>query len=422
MADAALEGRTGDVVEDGSGFVPDGGDGSPAAESGKPSVADVLRGDDGDADAGGDGDDEEPEGGGRPPNGRAGPDPSGPDPSSGVFAAGSGAEVPPSGSGDAGGGVRPAEEQLVVRNEDIDVVKNAVAGQAEDNRDAASDKTVSDVRKEVRRILGLDKKPDFEAESLQHVMGLTRDGEPVNLELEQELLAEIAAVGLDLEAVKLRYATLVEEDRRRLTTFEVQQAFVSALDRVEDVANKVSERLGLRIQMFEAHAKDQLKLVSALRELVDAEKRKVEEMAAGVRQRVEAEKTDLERLIERVAGEREQLRELLEENPANVAGEARKKLNEQVQALEKAFGDVGGHLKSCETRAHEITDRLSSAGAAATAVEQEAARVMSELQRVASAGFAVRRLALLGGVIGSAVGGFFAFVVLLLLWAVTGGS
>ena len=309
-----------------------------------------------------------------------------------------------------------------MRNEDIDVVKNAVAGQAEDNRDAASGKTVSDVRKEVRRILGLDKKPDFEAESLQHVMGLTRDGEPVNLELEQELLAEIAAVGLDLEAVKLRYATLVEEDRRRLTTFEVQQAFVSALDRVEDVANKVSERLGLRIQMFEAHAKDQLKLVSALRELVDAEKRKVEEMAAGVRQRVEAEKTDLEQLVKGVAAEREQLRELLEQNPANIAGEARRKLNDQVQALEKAFGDVGGHLKSCETRAHEITDRLSSAGAAATAVEQEAARVMSELQRVASAGFAVRRLALLGGVLGSAVGGFFAFVVLLLLWALTGGS
>ena len=422
MADAALGERTGDVVEDGSGSVPGGGDGSPVPESGKSSVADALRGDDGDADAGGDDGDEEPDGGGRPPNGRAGPGPSGPDLPSGVSAAGSGPEVPPSGSGDSGGGVPPAEEQLVVRNEDIDVVKNAVAGQAEDNRDAASGKTVSDVRKEVRRILGLDKKPDFEAESLQHVMGLTRDGEPVNLELEQELLAEIAAVGLDLEAVKLRYATLVEEDRRRLTTFEVQQAFVSALDRVEDVANKVSERLGLRIQMFEAHAKDQLKLVSALRELVDAEKRKVEEMAAGVRQRVEAEKADLEQLVNGVAAEREQLRDVLEQNPASIAGEARKKLNDQVQALEKAFGDLGGHLKSCENRANEITDRLSSAGAAATAVEQEAARVMSELQRVASAGFAVRRLALLGGVLGSAVGGFFAFVVLLLLWAVTGGS
>ena len=46
---------------------------------------------------------------------------------------------------------------------------------------------------------------------------------------------------------------------------------------------------------------------------------------------------------------------------------------------------------------------------------------MSELQRVANSGLAVRRLALLGGVVGSAVGGFFAFVVLLLLWAVTSG-
>ncbi|MCY4025987.1 MAG: hypothetical protein OXH75_06690 [Acidobacteria bacterium] len=306
-----------------------------------------------------------------------------------------------------------------MRSEDIDVVKNAVAGQAEDNRDAASPKTASDVRKEVRRVLGLDKKPDFEAESLQHVMGLTRDGEPVNLELEQELLAEIAAVGLDLEAVKLRYETLVAEDRRRLTTFEVQQAFVSALDRVEDVSSKVSERLGLRIQMFEAHAKDQLRLVSALRELVEAEKEKVEEMAAGVRKRLEAEKADLEKLVKGVAGEREQLRELLEQNPENVAGAARKKLNDQVQLVQKAFTDVSEHLKSCENRANEVTERLVSAGSAATAVGQEAQRVMSDLQRVANSGLAVRRLALLGGVVGSAVGGFFAFVVLLLLWAVT---
>ena len=277
------------------------------------------------------------------------------------------------------------------------------------------------MRKEVRRVLGLDKKPDFEAESLQHVMGLTRDGEPVNLELEQELLAEIAAVGLDLDAVKLRYDTLVAEDRRRLTTFEVQQAFVSALDRVEEVANKVSERLGLRIQMFEAHAKDQLRLISSLRELVEAEKEKVEQMAAGIRERVAAEKADLEKLIDGLLADRQQLRDVLEQNPENIAGAARKKLNTQVGELEKAFGGLKGHLKSVETGVHEVVDRLGSAGASATAVEQEAARVMSELQRVASAGFAVRRLALLGGVIGSAAGGFFAFVVLLLLWAVTAG-
>ena len=410
MADAGVAEETREVAPDGSGGGAAGGDSSPAPESAELSVADALRDDAGDGDDG--------------PSDARGAD------SNPAASAGDGESGKESASdGSSNGAATGGDEQLSLRvpcsdptSEDIETLKASVGGQAKDNRDAASGKAASAVRKEVRRILGLDGKPDFEAESVQHVMGLTRDGEAVNLELEQELMAELAAVGIDLDAVKLRYETLLEEDRRQLTTFAVQRAFVSALGRVEEVADKVSERLGLRIQMFEAQGKDQLKLVSALRELVEAEKKKVEQMVAGVRARLEAEKADLEKLVERVGGEREQLRELLEENPANVAGEARKKLDDQVQALEKAFGDVGGHLKSCETRANEITERLGSAGAAATAVEQEAARVMSELQRVASAGFAVRRLALLGGVVGSAVGGFFAFVVLLLLWAVTGGS
>ena len=52
--------------------------------------------------------------------------------------------------------------------------------QAEDIRDDASEKAVQIVRTEVRRILGLDGKPDFEAESVSHVMGLARDGERVD--------------------------------------------------------------------------------------------------------------------------------------------------------------------------------------------------------------------------------------------------
>jgi hypothetical protein len=322
----------------------------------------------------------------------------------------------PGGAREDGGG----DDVLDLRDA-LAVVRDSAGEQARAGRDAESGRTAEAVRNEVRKLVGVDRNVEFAAESVQHVMGLTRDGEPVNLELEQELLGELRAVGIDLDAVKLRYETLSAEDRREFTTFEVQQAFLTALARVEEVADKVSVRLGHRIRMFEAQGKDQLKLVSGLRVLVEAEKEGIEKMVSGFGERLEAEKATLEALIAGVNGEREQLRELLEENPQQIARAAKKKLDDQVQGLQQGFEDVGGHLKSCETRAHEITERLGSAGAAATAVEQEASRVMSELQRVASSGFAVRRLALLGGAIGSAVGGFFAFVVLLLLWAVTSG-
>jgi len=265
MADAGVEDRPGDVVDD--------GDAASAAGSAEPSVADALGGDAEDGNDGVSGGEDE-----RAGDGVEGRRPAGgvdPDSAASLRDGDSGKESPSDGS--SNGVATGVDGQLSLRvppsdptSEDIETLKASVGGQDRDNRDAASGKTASAVRKEVRRILGIDGKPDFEAESVQHVMGLTRDGEPVNLELEQELTAELAAVGIDLDAVKLRYETLVEEDRRQLTTFAVQRAFVSALDRVEEVATKVSERLGLRIQMFEAQGKDQLKLVSALRERVGA--------------------------------------------------------------------------------------------------------------------------------------------------------
>ena len=322
------------------------------------------------------------------------------------------------GAGRTGG---EGEEEVLDLRDALAAVKESVGEQARDTREVESERTREAARAQVRRLVGVDRNVEFAAESVQHVMGLTRDGEPVNLELEKELLGELKAAGIDLEEVKLRYETLSQEDRREFTTFEVQQTFLRALDRVEQVADQVSVRLGHRIRMFEGQGKDHLKLVAALRLVVGTEQKKVKELVSGVRERLEAEKAALEALLERVGSEREQLRELLEENPRNIAKDAKKKLDEQVQGLQQGFDEVGGYLKSCENRAREITERLGSAGAAATAVEQEASRVVSELQRVAGSGFAVRRLALLGGVIGSAVGGFFAFVVLLLLWAVTSG-
>ena len=271
--------------------------------------------------------------------------------------------------------------------------------QAEDIRDDASEKAVQIVRTEVRRILGLDGKPDFEAESVSHVMGLARDGERVDPELEKELRAELDALGVNLDGVRLRYESMSKDDRRQLTTFEVQQAFLRVVERVDKLATQASVSLGHRIRMFDGEARDQLKLVAGLRVLLETEQAKVEELVVGFRNSIQEETEGFEQVVV----------------------EQKKVLTDKLQSLQGAFDGVNGHLKSCQMAATALEDQVATVGSTVTQAEQEAQRVISELQRVAGSGFAVRRLALIGGVAGSAVGGFFAFVVLLLLWAVTAG-
>jgi len=276
-------------------------------------------------------------------------------------------------------------------------IREASQGQAQDNRDDASEKAAEVVRTEVRRILG--GKTDFEAESVSHVMGLAREGERVNPELEQELRAELAALGVHLDGVHLRYESMSKEDRRQLTTFEVQQAFLRVVERVETLATQASVSLGHRIRMFDGQARDQLKLVAGLRVLLEAEQASVEKFAVGFRTRMQEHADAFEQDVD----------------------EKKRQLTDKVQALQGAFDGLGPHLKSTEDRVQRIADRAESVGSTVSHAQQEAQRVMLDLQRVANSGLAVRRLALLGGVVGSAVGGFFAFVVLLLLWAVTSG-
>ena len=405
MADAGVVEQTSDVAPDVSDGRAAGVD-VPPADSAEPSVADAMRGGVDDPDGGAPG--EEPAGGGDVA--QAGDVAGGPDADSGESP--SGVELPrestPAAEQGSGTGL---DEQLTVRNpgsqaappepnpENLRQIRAVSKRQAEDTREDASEKAAEVVRTEDRRILGLDGKPDFEAESVSHVMGLARDGERVDPELEKELRAELDALGVNLDGVKLRYESMSKEDRRQLTTFEVQQAFLRVVERVDHLATQASVSLGHRIRMFDGEARDQLKLVAGLRVLIETEQGKVEDLAVGFRKRMQEETDGFEEVV----------------------GEQKKLLTDKVKGVEAAFGEVGGHLKSCEDRAQRITEQLASVGLAATHAEQEALRVMSELQRVANSGLAVRRLALLGGVIGSAVGGFVAFVVLLLLWAVTSG-
>lgn len=270
---------------------------------------------------------------------------------------------------------------------------------AENDRENASRKAAEVVRVEVKRILGLDHRPTFEAESVSHVMGLARDGEPVNPELEKELRAELDGLGIDLAGVKLRYETMSEDDRRALTTFEVQQEFLRVVERVDNLATQASVSLGHRIRMFNAQAQDQLKLVAGLTVLIETQQKQVEDVIAGFRQKMQKETESFEDFVRA----------------------ERKKLTDKVHEVLGSFGQVSAEAQSCQKVSVSISEKLESAGQVSESLKDEASRVMSELNRVAGEGIAVRRLALLGGVIGSAAGGFFAFVVLLLLWAVTSG-
>ena len=405
MLDGGVADETRDVASDASGAGTAGADSSPTVDSAEPSVEDAMRSalDDGDG-----GESDPPDGPGEQGrDGAAGPP---------AAAADSSASVPPTvpsvsdaPSEDRAG--TDAGAQLSVRNpgphvapaepnpEHLRKIREVSKRQAQDTEEDASQKAAEIVRVEVRRILGVDGKPDFEAESVSHVMGLARDGERVDPELEKELRAELDALGVNLDGVKLRYDSMSKEDRRQLTTFEVQQAFLRVVERVDKLASQASVSLGHRIRMFDGEARDQLKLVAALRVLLETEQAKVEQLVVGFRNSMQEETDALEQVVI----------------------EQKKALTDKVQGLQGAFEGVNGHLKSCQMAATALEDQVSSVGSTVTQAEQEAQRVISDLQRVANSGFAVRRLALLGGVVGSAVGGFFAFVVLLLLWAVTAG-
>ncbi len=434
MADPGVVEETREVAAQGSGedAAPDGAGGaetdrtqdgtSSSTDAAEPSLADAMR----DAVAPGDGGDGQ-EAGGQP--GEEGP-----------------SEDPHPGSGESEDAVGAGgEDELPLRNPDsqpespeptpetLAAIRAISRRQAEDTREEASEKAAVVVRKEVRRILGLDGKPDFEAESVSHIMGLARDGERVDPELEKELRAELDALGVDLGVVKLRYDSMSQEDRRQLTTFEVQQAFLRVVDRVETLATQASVSLGHRIRMFESESKDHLKLVAGVRVVLETQQKQVKELAVGFRKTMQEETEGFRKTMqEETEGFRKTMQEETEgfrktmqeetEGFEEFVGRERKALSDKVKGFQMAFEGVGGHLKLCENAAREVVSKVESAGAASTAVGQEAARVMSDLQRVANSGLAVRRLALLGGVLGSAVGGFFAFVVLLLLWAVTGGS
>ena len=282
-----------------------------------------------------------------------------------------------------------------------------------------------------------------EAESIQHLIGVTPDGEPVDSELEKELQTELASAGVSLEDVSLRYESLSKAERREFNTFEVQQAFLRTIDTVRDLAAKASTRLGYRMRVFDDQAAEQLKVIAAIRLLVERQQGEVEALVGGfkaklaeeiagvdallkhVREMAETERKEIGDLLkkarEMAEAEREQIRDLLEKHPKRLADEANKELKARLGEVQGQVDGFGGHLKSYGAQVSQVNDQVRSAGAGVSAIGQEASQVIRDLRQVAESGFAVKRLALLGGVIGSAVGGFFAFVVLLLLWAATGG-
>ena len=296
MADPGVVEETREVAAQGSGedAAPDGAGGgetdrmqdgtSSSTDAAEPSLADAMR----DAVAPGDGGDRQEDAG------------QSADAGSGDPGAPAGSQDPRPGSGESEDAVGVGgEDELPLRNpgpqpespeptsENLAAIRAISRRQAEDTREEASEKAAVVVRKEVRRILGLDGKPDFEAESVSHIMGLARDGERVDPELEKELRAELDALGVDLGVVKLRYDSMSKEDRRQLTTFEVQQAFLRVVERVETLATQASVSLGHRIRMFDGEAKDQLKLVAGLRGAARDGAGKGREARCGVRRQDE---------------------------------------------------------------------------------------------------------------------------------------
>ena len=331
------------------------------------------------------------------------------------------------------------EEQLGVREEeDFQSLRASLGPDAPDA-----------VRGLVRRV-----EAGFAAESLQHVMGLTRDGDAVDPELEKELRSELAAAGVSVDAVNLRYETLSQDERREFTTFEVQQAFLRTLDHIADLTAKASSRLGHRLRTFDGQAKEQLRVVAGIRVLIEREQGAVESLLAGYRERVAAQLADGDRLLARARenvdaqgeqaagvvkqgvdgvesvlaevrkladGERQQVQDLFDHRPEKLAREAGAALEDYIRKVRGGLDEFGGHLRSFENRVQEMSSRAENVGSVVTEVRDEAGQVTAALRQIAGSGLAVKRLALVGSLIGAGLGGFFALVFMLLLWALTAG-
>lgn len=331
------------------------------------------------------------------------------------------------------------EEQLGVREEED--FQGLRASLGPDSPDA--------VRALVRRV-----DAGFAAESLQHVMGLTRDGDAVDPELEKELRSELAAAGVSVDAVNLRYETLSQDERREFTTFEVQQAFLRTLDHIADLTAKASSRLGHRLRIFDGQAKEQLRVVAGIRVLIEREEGVVESLLAGFRERVAGQLADGDRLLARAReavdaqgeqaagvvkqgvdgvesvlaevrklaeGEQQKVQVLFDQRPEKLAREAGETLEDYIRKVRGALEEFGGHLRSFENRVQQMSSRAENVGSVVTHVHDEAEQVIAALRQVAGSGLAVKRLALVGSLIGAGLGGFFALVFVLLLWALTAG-
>ena len=264
-----------------------------------------------------------------------------------------------------------------------------------------------------------------EAESVQHLIGMTPEDKPVDPELEKELRTELESAGVSLKAVNLRYDSLSKAERQEFNSFELQQAFLRTVDTVRDYVAKASTRLAHRTRAFDDQAAAQLKVIAGIRLLVETQQGEVEALVGGFKAKLEEQIAGIDALLkqarEMAEEERQEIRKLLEEDPKRLADEANQELKARLGQVQGQIDGLGGHLKSYGAQVTQVNDQVRSAGAGVSAIGQEASQVIRDLRQVAESGFAVKRLALLGGVMGSVVGGFFAFVVMLLLWAATGG-
>ncbi len=204
--------------------------------------------------------------------------------------------------------------------------------------------------------------PELHAESLGHALGYRQPGEPVELDLEQELLSELEAAGVSLKELTLRYEQLDEVERRQFRLFEVQRSFRRTLDNIGELAAVAAAKA-----RFQAERSDRLT-------------RALFQDVAALRAYVEQAEKPLEAFVAR--------------------------LDQRVKYVDNLVDTVRAKLEAVDQTAYDVQQRSEW-------MKDEVYRAAGTLR---GAGGAVRRLALVGGLAGALVGGFLAFVVGLALW------
>ena len=264
-------------------------------------------------------------------------------------------------------------------------------------------------------------------EGLQHILGYTKPGEPINLDLEQSILQELESAGVSVEKYVARLTAQVKTDQRYTTAFELSVTFHHALQDWRSSTRTTAVALNRIIEKTQAQAEGVLRAslhisnmvaslhdrIGSLDSVVQAQHAKfdkeLDEQVTSAKRKLGDAVTKIETLDKSVAARLDAHVEAATTRADVVYSKCESgvtKLTESLETAVKTVANLETSLHSAEKRIHDVESRSSSI-----------ARDLQQMDRSFDETLKTFKLpivlpAAVGGLVGGGVGAF----LLLLLW------